>query len=65
MENFIGKDGFNWFYGVVEEINDPTKLGRVKVRIFGHHTDNLQELPTTGLPWAQTIQSTSSTEEIT
>jgi hypothetical protein len=62
MQNFLGKDGFNWFYGVVEEINDPTKTGRVKVRIFGHHTDNLQELPTTGLPWAQTIQSTSSSK---
>ena len=52
MQNFLGKDGFNWFYGVVEEINDPTKTGRVKVRIFGHHTDNLQELPTNTLPWS-------------
>lgn len=53
MNNFLGKDGFIWWYGVVEDINDPLKTGRVKVRIFGWHTDNLQELPTKDLPWAQ------------
>jgi len=52
MQNFIGKDGFNWWLGVIESRNDPLNLGRVQVRIFGHHTDNLQELPTTDLPWA-------------
>jgi hypothetical protein len=55
MENFIGKDGFVWFYGVVEDNNDPAKLGRAKVRIFGWHTDNLKELPTSDLPWAQPL----------
>lgn len=55
MENFLGKDGFNWWYGVVEDTNDPAKLGRCKVRIFGWHTDNLQELPTSALPWAQPL----------
>lgn len=55
MENFIGKDGFVWFYGVVEDIDDPAKIGRCKVRIFGWHTDNLQELPTKDLPWAQPL----------
>jgi hypothetical protein len=53
MNNFIGKDGFIWWYGVVEDINDPLKTGRVRVRIFGWHTDNLQELPTKDLPWSQ------------
>lgn len=55
MENFLGKDGFVWFYGVVEDNNDPAKLGRAKVRIFGWHTDNLKELPTADLPWAQPL----------
>lgn len=55
MENFLGKDGFVWFYGVVEDNDDPAKLGRAKVRIFGWHTDNLQELPTADLPWAQPL----------
>ena len=29
---FMGMDGFVWFTGVVEDRNDPSKLGRVKVR---------------------------------
>jgi hypothetical protein len=52
MKNFIGKDGFFWWLGVVEDRNDPLGLGRVRVRMFGHHTDNLNEVPTTDLSWA-------------
>jgi len=52
MENFIGKDGFVWFIGVVEDRADPLGLGRCKLRIFGWHTDNKSELPTSDLPWA-------------
>ena len=52
MENFIGKDGFVWWMGVVEARNDPLGLGRCKVRIFGWHTNNISELPTDDLPWA-------------
>jgi hypothetical protein len=52
MENFIGKDGFVWFIGVVEDRIDPLGLGRCKLRIFGWHTTNTSELPTTDLPWA-------------
>jgi hypothetical protein len=52
MNNFIGKDGFFWWIGVVEDRNDPLGLGRVRVRMFGHHTDNLNELPTDALSWA-------------
>jgi len=52
MENFIGKDGFVWFVGVVEDRADPLGLGRCKLRIFGWHTDNTSELPTADLPWA-------------
>lgn len=52
MENFIGKDGFNWWIGVVENRADPLKMGRVQVRIFGYHTENKQLIPTADLPWA-------------
>ena len=51
MNNFIGKDGFNWWVGVVENRMDPLQLGRCQVRIFGHHTENKQLLPTSDLPW--------------
>ena len=52
MNNFIGKDGFVWWLGIVEDRDDPLHLGRVRVRMFGHHTDNLQELPKEALSWA-------------
>lgn len=52
MNNFIGKDGFNWWIGVVENRMDPLKMGRCQVRIFGHHTENKQLIPTADLPWA-------------
>ena len=39
---FMGLDGFVWFTGVVENRNDPAKLGRVQVRCLGFHTENLQ-----------------------
>jgi hypothetical protein len=53
MENFIGKDNFVWFIGVIEDRADPLGLGRCKLRIFGWHTDNTSLLPTKELPWAQ------------
>jgi hypothetical protein len=62
MNNFLGKDGFHWWYGVVEDVADPLKTGRVRVRIFGYHTDNLQELPTKDLPWAQPSLSPSNSK---
>jgi len=43
---------FNWWIGVVEDNQDPTKLMRCKVRIFGLHTEKLDLLPTEDLPWA-------------
>lgn len=44
-----------WF-GVVEDTRDPLKLGRVKVRIKGIHTDNKLLVPTADLPWASVQQ---------
>ena len=55
VSNFMGKDGFNWFVGVVEDRNDPSALGRVRVRCLGYHSADLTELPTTDLPWAHVM----------
>jgi hypothetical protein len=52
MNNFIGKDNFVWWVGIVEHRDDPLALGRCQVRIFGWHTDNKMNLPTKDLPWA-------------
>ena len=52
MENFIGKDSFIWWVGVIENRVDPLGVGRCQIRIFGWHTDNTVELPTIDLPWA-------------
>ena len=43
---FMGLDGFIWFIGVVEDRNDPSKLGRVKVRCLGFHTEDKNDIPT-------------------
>lgn len=49
------------YTGVVEErINDKYKSGRCRVRIFGLHSENRSELPTSDLPWAIPLQSITS-----
>lgn len=40
-----------WF-GVVEDRDDPLKLGRVRVRVFGQHDADKTKIPTKTLPWA-------------
>ena len=43
----------NFYLGIVEDrISDPLKLGRVKVRVFGVHTESTTDIPTADLPWA-------------
>ena len=53
--SFLGRDGFTWFVGVVEDRHDPQKLGRVRVRCLGYHTKNKTDLPTADLPWASPV----------
>jgi hypothetical protein len=60
MAGFMGKDGFAWFFGVVEDRMDPLEAGRVKVRIFGYHNEDKAILPTVALPWATPIQPVTS-----
>ena len=50
----------NWWMGVVEDRDDPEKLGRCKIRIFGLHTENVGLLPTDDLPWAVPMQPITS-----
>ena len=60
MKHFMGKDGFQWFVGVVEDRNDPKTLGRVRVRCLGYHTEDLVKLPTVDLPWAHPMNPITS-----
>jgi hypothetical protein len=51
----------NQFYmGVVESREDPLKLNRVQVRVFGVHTESLEDIPTDKLPWAVCLSSGAS-----
>jgi len=52
MVNYYG-DETRWFIGYVVNNSDPLKLDRVKVRIIGVHTDNVEDIPDDDLPWAQ------------
>ena len=62
MQNtfFAGRDGFIWWFGVVEDRNDPLALGRVRTRVYGYHTDDKTKLPTIDLPWALCVQPANS-----
>jgi hypothetical protein len=57
---FMGFDNFVWFQGVVEDRMDPLKLGRLRVRILGIHTELLNKIPTNELPWAHPIMPITS-----
>ena len=61
--NFVGKDGFFWWVGEVEDNEDPMELGRVKCRVLGYYTNvrggTTSDLPTKDLPWAVVLQHTS------
>lgn len=54
---------FSTFIGVVEDRNDPAKLGRCRVRMFWYHTDDKSELPTQDLPFALPSMGVNSTQQ--
>ena len=58
MNNFYG-DVIRWFVGICECTSDPLHLGRVRVRIYGIHSDNVDEVPEAKLPWATTMVPTT------
>lgn len=50
-----------FYLGIVEDRkNDPLKLGRVRVRVFGVHSESLDDVPTESLPWAITLMPATS-----
>lgn len=55
-----GLNGFIWFFGLVEDVDDPLKLGRVRVRIFNVHSTSEAEVPKDSLPWAHIIMPATS-----
>lgn len=61
-DNFFSNNdsNFYWFFGCVEDRDDPMRLGRVKLRILGYHTDDKEQLPTADLPWAMPIMPANS-----
>ena len=59
-KNFLGRNGFIWFTGVVEDRLDPQYIGRVRVRCIGFHTQDKTKLPTADLPWATCLLPTTA-----
>lgn len=54
-------DETRWFVGRVIDAVPPAGLeGRVQVRIFGIHTDNVNDVPQRDLPWAQVMNPSNS-----
>lgn len=48
------------YKGVVEDVNDPLKTCRVRVRVFGLHSDDKNLIPTEALPWATVMMPVTS-----
>lgn len=57
---FVKNPKTYFFEGVVEDRNDPLKAGRVRVRVFGKHTDDKSEISTSDLFWALVVMPVTS-----
>lgn len=55
MSKAVGLQNNTFYYGCVCDRNDPLKLGRVKVRVVGVHSENTSAVPLEDLPWAPII----------
>lgn len=53
-----------FWVGVVENRQDPLKVGRCQVRIAGAHTDDKTLIPTADLPWAQVMLPITDTSRL-
>ena len=51
LNNFYG-DNVRWFIGLVVDVNDPLKLDRIKVRVWGIHTSDTVAISNDDFPWA-------------
>ncbi len=46
---------FHWWVGRVEDVRDPDKMGRARVRVYGYHSDNSGDIPSDHLMWASVV----------
>ena len=60
QEQFLGKEGFVWWTAIVEDRQDPLRLGRCRVRCVGWHPNDKMRAPTESLPWAQLMLPTNN-----
>jgi hypothetical protein len=59
MPQFTGLRS-NFYTGIVEDRNDPLQVGRVRVRIFGLHTDDKSLIGTPDLPWSDVLMPSTT-----
>ena len=57
---YMPPSNFSWFFGLVEDVDDPLKVGRVKVRIYNVHSFDEQRVRKEDLPWAHVILPVTS-----
>lgn len=53
----LGQEGFRWFLGIVEGVDDPLLLGRVKVRVVNEHDEGVE---TEDIDWAHVLMPNTS-----
>ena len=51
------------YHGIIEDIDDPLKLHRLRVRVIEVHDDDKQKIPTTALPWFQPLFSVNNSDK--
>jgi hypothetical protein len=61
-KDFAGKNGFIWWTGIVENRNDPLKMGQCQVRCVGWDADDKMHLPTADLPWSKPLLPVNGTD---
>ena len=61
--DFFGKDSLTPFIGQIEDVNDPKRAARVKVRCVGWHSKDKKELTTDDLPWARVSAPTTHAQQ--
>jgi hypothetical protein len=64
--DFFGKDNVSFFIGKVEDVNDPKRSGRCRVRCVGWHPkdDNSEDgIKTEDLPWAKVALPTTLAQQ--
>lgn len=59
----LGNNGFFWFIGRVEDRNDPMNLGRVRIRIYNLHSQDVNQIQTEDLPWSMILMPPTSASQ--